>query len=57
MRRRRGQAATEYMMVISVVVIAAVMAGYQFYEPLRAGWQSFSQRFKTHYAEPGGPDI
>ena len=57
MRRRRGQVATEYMMVIAVVVIAAVMAGYQFYEPLRAGFRSFGNGFKTYFAEPGGPQI
>lgn len=54
-RSRLGQASTEYMMVISVVVIGAVFAGYRFYEPLRAGFQSFSQRFETFFAEAGGP--
>jgi hypothetical protein len=43
------------MMVIAVVVIAAVMAGYKFYEPLRSGMRSFSTGFKTYFAEPGGP--
>lgn len=55
MRRRLGQASTEYMMVISVVVIAAVFAGYRFYEPLREGFASFSDRFETFFAEEGGP--
>ena len=44
-------------MVIAVVVIAAVMAGYQFYEPLRSGFRSFGSYFKTYFAEEGGPQI
>ena len=55
MRKRRGQVATEYMMAISVVVIGAVAAGYKFYEPLRAGFRTWSGYFETYFADPGGP--
>lgn len=55
MRRRRGQVATEYMLAISVVVILAVIAGYQMQKPLKEGLQAFSGFFKTYFAKPGGP--
>ena len=54
-RRRRGQVATEYMLAISVIVLTAVLAGYELQEPLRSGWQSFSSKFETYFAKPGGP--
>lgn len=54
-RRRAGQVATEYMLAISVIVVAVVLAGGQLEAPLRAGWQSFSQAYETFFAEPGGP--
>lgn len=55
MRRRLGQVSTEYMMAISVVVVASVAAGWRLYEPLREGFQSFGQRFETYFAEPPPP--
>lgn len=57
-RRRRSwiaQVSTEYMMVISVAVIGATYAGYRFYEPIRAGFQSFGQKFEEFFAKSGGP--
>lgn len=54
MRRRRAQVATEYMMAISVVVIAAVAAGYKFHAPLRDGFRTFGGYFKTYFANSGG---
>lgn len=50
MRRLRAQATTEYMMAISVIVIAVVAAGWAFHQPLRDGMQSFSQKFETYFA-------
>ena len=50
--RTRAQAMTEYMMAISVVVVAVVAAGYAFHEPLREGWKSFNRNFETYYATP-----
>lgn len=57
MRRRRGagQVATEYLLAISVVVVAIVLAGGKLEAPLRAGWTSFSQAYETFFAESGGP--
>jgi len=43
------------MLAISVVVIGAVIAGFELYEPLRAGWQTFSNEFTTFFAKAGGP--
>ena len=54
-RRRRGQVATEYMLAISVIVIAAVVAGFQLEKPLREGWESFSEKFEVYFAKEGGP--
>ena len=34
---RRGQTATEYMLLISVIVIAIVAAAYVFIEPFQEG--------------------
>ncbi len=36
-RRRRGQSTTEYMLLISVVVLAILAAAYTFLEPFQAG--------------------
>lgn len=36
-RLRRGQSTVEYMMLISVIVIAIVAAAYVFIEPVRDG--------------------
>ena len=51
MRRLRGQVSTEYMMAISVIVVAIVAAGWRFYPPLREGFRDFGQRFETYFAE------
>lgn len=37
MRIRRGQSATEYMLLISVIVIAIVAGAYVFIEPFKSG--------------------
>lgn len=55
MRRRRGQVATEYMLAISVIVLMAVLAGYELQQPLKDGWTSFSSYFETYFAKSGGP--
>lgn len=54
-RRRRGQVATEYMLAISVIVIAVVIAGYQLEKPLREGFEVFSTAYEEYFAKPGGP--
>lgn len=55
LRSRRGQVATEYMLAIAVLVIAMLVAGYAFYDPLKDGVNQFGNKFTTYYAEPGGP--
>lgn len=51
-RRRQGQSATEYMLAISVIVIAVVAAALPFHERLTGGVQKFGQKFETYYAQP-----
>ena len=40
--RERGQASTEYMLLVSVIVIAVVAAAYVFVEPFRGGVTSLA---------------
>ena len=40
-RARRGQSTVEYMLYISVMVIALAAIGYTFIGPLSAGWSAF----------------
>ena len=42
-RSRRGQTATEYMLLISVIVIAVVAAAYVFVDPFREGVEALAK--------------
>ena len=58
MRRRRrtlGQTTTEYMLAISVIVVAAVTATNALNGPVREGFDALNTRQKVFYAMPGGP--
>lgn len=49
--RRRGQSTTEYMLAISVIVIAVVIAANPFYDRLTSGIDKFGQKLETYYAK------
>ena len=42
-----GQTATEYMLIISVIVVAVVAAAYLFLEPFKKGVQDLANDVKT----------
>lgn len=42
-----GQTATEYMLIISVIVVAVVAAAYLFLDPFREGVQSVANDVRT----------
>ena len=47
LKDERGQTATEYMLVISVVVVAVVAASYVFIDPFRQGVQQLANDVST----------
>ncbi len=47
LRNEEGQTATEYMLIISVVVIAIVAAAYAFLPQFQAGVQALASDVKT----------
>ncbi len=51
-KRTRGQSATEYMLAVSVIVIAVVAAALPLQERLTSGMDKFGQKFQTYYANP-----
>jgi len=46
-RDESGQTATEYMLIISVVVIAVVAAAYVFVEPFQQGVETLGTKVMT----------
>lgn len=46
-REEEGQGATEYMLLISVIVLAVVSAAYTFIGPFREGVEEMSKDVKT----------
>lgn len=46
-RDESGQTATEYMLIISVVVIAVVAAAFVFVEPFQKGVEQLGTKVKT----------
>lgn len=50
-RGERGQSTAEYTLLISVIVVAVVAAGWAFYNPLDEGSKSFGNQFTTYYAD------
>ncbi|RMF59327.1 MAG: hypothetical protein D6743_16505 [Calditrichaeota bacterium] len=46
-RDEEGQTATEYMLIISVIVIAVVAAAYVFIDPFRKGVQNLANDVQT----------
>ncbi|MFM7200969.1 MAG: Flp family type IVb pilin [Myxococcota bacterium] len=42
-----GQTATEYMLIVSVIVVAVVAAAYVFIEPFQKGVQNLANDVKT----------
>ena len=54
-RRSRGQSTTEYMLAISVIVVAAVAATNALNQPIQEGFDTLNTKQKTFYAMPGGP--
>ena len=46
-RDEAGQTATEYMLIISVIVIAVVAAAYVFIDPFRQGVQKLAEDVST----------
>ena len=46
-RDEAGQTATEYMLIISVIVIAVVAAAYVFIDPFRSGVYQLAQEVST----------
>lgn len=42
-----GQTATEYMLIVSVIVVAVVAAAYVFIEPFQKGVQDLANDVKT----------
>lgn len=55
--QQRGQGATEYMLAISVIVIAIVAAGVPFQEGMKDAVQKFGVKFETYFASSDTPDI
>lgn len=49
--RRRGQTSVEYMMVISVLVIAIVFALGYFIDPFNESMEDLSERAETAYTK------
>lgn len=53
-----GQAATEYMMVVSVMVVAVISATRAFYDPMGpflTAWREFSRNVGTIVADDSSP--
>lgn len=46
-REEEGQTATEYMLIVSVIVVAVVAAAYVFIEPFQKGVQNLANDVKT----------
>ena len=46
-RDEEGQTATEYMLIISVIVVAVVAAAYVFIEPFQKGVENLANDVKT----------
>ena len=51
--RRRGQTSTEYMLIVSVLVMAVVAAGYAFLPSFQAGVQELSYDVSNMLATHG----
>jgi Flp pilus assembly pilin Flp len=47
LRDESGQTATEYMLIVSVIVVAVVAAAYLFIDPFRAGVQELAADVST----------
>lgn len=46
-QEEEGQTATEYMLIVSVIVVAVVAAAYVFIEPFQKGVQNLANDVKT----------
>lgn len=47
LRDESGQTATEYMLIVSVIVVAVVAAAYLFIDPFRAGVEELAADVST----------
>lgn len=50
-QEEEGQTATEYMLIISVIVVAVVAAAYLFLQPFRKGVNQLANDVKTILSE------
>ena len=53
--RERGQSAVEYMLVVSVLVVALVAAGVPFQTKMRSAVRTWGNYFNTYFAESPEP--